>query len=185
MNLYSLGAFLVTIAFMLRVFALCSKTGQSISDSHFTSEWWAYIWNKCSTSLFNFPMLSFVSDVRLRGNISSAGRIEVFHNGRWGTVCGRNFPLSSARVVCRQLGFLDVELVVRCCSIFPSGRGRILLDDVRCRGDEPALSMCSHKGWGVSSCSHSQDIGVICRTNTTLRSGMYYQYLKGSIAEIV
>jgi hypothetical protein len=121
----------------------------------------------------------FLPAVRLaKGNVSSAGRIEVFHEGRWGTVCGSNFPISSARVVCRQLGFLDVEMVVSCCSMFPAGKGRILLDDVRCRGDEPAISMCSHKGWGVSSCSHSQDVGVICKTKNTLRKGTkkVYQY---------
>ena len=111
------------------------------------------------------------------GNVSSAGRLEVFHQGRWGTVCGMNFPLISARVACKQLGFLDVEMVTRCCSLYPAGSGRILLDDVRCRGGEPALSMCAHRGWGVSRCSHSQDVGIICKTNRTLRDGTVDRYI--------
>ena len=105
------------------------------------------------------------------GNTSSAGRLEVLYKGRWGTVCGYNFPLTSARVVCKQLGFSDVLLVVPCCSLFGAGKGRILLQDVRCRGDEPDIKMCSHKGWGITSCSHRQDVGIMCVTNDTSKFG--------------
>ena len=33
------------------------------------------------------------------------GRLEVFLDGVWGTVCGRNFGINEADVVCGQLGF--------------------------------------------------------------------------------
>jgi len=44
--------------------------------------------------------------VRLVGSDTNAakGRLEVYYNGTWGTVCGDGFTDTEAKVACRAIG---------------------------------------------------------------------------------
>ena len=95
-------------------------------------------------------------------NLPSSGRVEVFYNGTWGTICDDLWDSKDADVVCRQLGY-DGALSAPREAAFGQGTGQIWLDDVRCVGNEKSISQCSHQGWGIENCRHSEDAGVVCR----------------------
>ena len=89
------------------------------------------------------------------------GRVEVFYNGIWGTVCDDSWDLNDAKVVCRQLGF-GGAIKAYISAAFGPGDGKIWMDDVRCTGRERSLAECSHNVWGIEDCDHSEDAGVLC-----------------------
>uniref|UniRef100_A0A8C1YM14 SRCR domain-containing protein n=1 Tax=Cyprinus carpio TaxID=7962 RepID=A0A8C1YM14_CYPCA len=95
--------------------------------------------------------------VRLVGT-SSRGRVEVFHDNVWGTVCDDSFDSVDALVVCKMLGFQ------RATNVFTdgAGTGRIWLDELRCTGNEKSIFDCPHAGMGVNNCSHNEDVGISC-----------------------
>ncbi|XP_046509083.1 deleted in malignant brain tumors 1 protein-like isoform X11 [Equus quagga] len=100
--------------------------------------------------------------LRLAGGHSGCeGRVEVRHQGVWGTVCDDHWNMKNARVVCRLLG-CGRALGAPGRSHFGPGRGPILLDDVRCAGTEDTLERCAHLGWARHNCRHGEDAGVIC-----------------------
>ncbi|NXL35338.1 C163A protein, partial [Glaucidium brasilianum] len=99
-----------------------------------------------------------------------AGRVEVKHNGTWGSVCVYDFDWDArwATVVCRQLG---CGLVAKASSYTPFGQGtgQIWLQPFFCRGTEAVLQDCPHFGWGKHFCGHERDVGVTCTDAVELR----------------
>ena len=105
-------------------------------------------------------------DVRVRHNrraiLPMCGRVEVFHDGRWGTVCETGWDQRDAQVVCRQLGYTG-GVKFRCMSAcYGRGRGDIWLEGLVCPPLGDKITECHHKGWGVHNCTHNEDVGVCC-----------------------
>uniref|UniRef100_A0A8C2BRF4 SRCR domain-containing protein n=1 Tax=Cyprinus carpio TaxID=7962 RepID=A0A8C2BRF4_CYPCA len=103
-----------------------------------------------------------IKELKLVNGINScSGRVEVLHNGTWGTVCDDGWDLTDAAVVCREMGCGDV-IEAKSAASFGQGSGTIWMDDVLCAGNEFTLKSCSLNGWGIHNCTHQHDAGVIC-----------------------
>ena len=86
-------------------------------------------------------------DVRLvNGSTEQEGRVEIYHDGEWGTVCDDRFVDDDAMVVCRQLGYTGGQARLR--AAFGAGTGPIWMDDVSCAGTESRLADCPFQGLG-------------------------------------
>lgn len=104
----------------------------------------------------------FILGVRLAGGLNEAeGRVEIYYEGEWGTVCDQGWDINDATVVCHQLGYQQALVIMIEASSFDPGSGPIHLQDVACLGNESNLFVCPTSK-NTSACSHNQDAGVIC-----------------------
>uniref|UniRef100_A0A8C3V043 Soluble scavenger receptor cysteine-rich domain-containing protein SSC5D n=1 Tax=Catharus ustulatus TaxID=91951 RepID=A0A8C3V043_CATUS len=95
-----------------------------------------------------------------------AGRVEVFHAGRWGTVCDDAWDLADAQVSCRQVR-CGPALWAPGAARFGEGAGPIWLDGLRCAGTEAHLAECPARPWGEHTCNHVEDASAICAGERT------------------
>lgn len=109
--------------------------------------------------------------VRLQGGVlPGEGRVEVFYDGKWGSVCDDRWDYYDALVVCRMLGYSDALVSVssgRMGSM--SDTAPIWMDNVHCRGHEQSLFDCTMNALGKHDCTHSEDAGVKCAVPTPVK----------------
>ncbi|WAR22275.1 DMBT1-like protein, partial [Mya arenaria] len=121
--------------------------------------------------------------VTLSGSSSNKyqGRVEIYMNDTWGTVCDNSFDNEDALVVCRMLGISSPGAVAKRSAHFGQGSSSmpILLDEIGCSGSESSVLSCSHRPLGQNTCGHGEDAGVIC--TTVMLSGTNSSSLQGRV----
>ncbi|XP_042592194.1 scavenger receptor cysteine-rich type 1 protein M130-like, partial [Cyprinus carpio] len=126
----------------------------------------------CDNEVAKITCSDSVSVRLVNGDSRCAGRVEVLHEGQWGTVCDYKWDMTDAAVVCRELSCGEAAEAPK-YSYFGPGSGKIWMDEVECKGSESTLKDCGSLGWGeydTSYCAdHSRDAGVRCSGYTDLR----------------
>ncbi|XDC54093.1 hypothetical protein R6Z07M_005275 [Ovis aries] len=115
-----------------------------------------------------------VLELRLKdGAHRCEGRVEVKHQGEWGTVDDTDWSWKDASVVCRQLG-CGVAIGIPKQAYFGPGVGPIWLLYTSCEGVESTVSDCRHsniKDYRNDSLIHDWDAGVVCSGFVRLAGG--------------
>ena len=93
--------------------------------------------------------------MRLTGKRGPTSQVEVKVGGTWGGVCDDGFNKAEGDVVCRQLGFLAAQQVVK-----RAGAGQAVLAGLNCEGTEANLADC--RLGGAPRCGPAQLAGVVC-----------------------
>ncbi|NXC12345.1 C163A protein, partial [Corythaeola cristata] len=95
------------------------------------------------------------------GEDACSGRVEIWHQGSWGTVCDDSWDVADANVVCRQLGCGSAVSALSEAA-FGEGAGPIWLEKVHCKGTELSLWDCPAKPLFGKNCDHKEDAAVNC-----------------------
>lgn len=96
------------------------------------------------------------------GSRPEEGRLEVLHQGQWGTVCDDDFALQEATVACRQLGF-EAALTWAHSAKYGQGEGECLVDDTE--KDDKEMLAAFYQGLG--SLRHQENIAGSCLSLNT------------------
>lgn len=107
------------------------------------------------------PMCSIEYSIRLALLSRCSGRVEVYHNSMWKTLCDDwDWGIPNARVACREVG-CGSPLNTSNWNHTGNKTGQIWLR-VGCSGHEGSLEECLKIGSGFNNCSHTQEAAVTC-----------------------
>ena len=99
----------------------------------------------------------------VNGSSSIEGRVEVYVDGQWGTVCDDRWNLADGVVACQQLGYGTVYDTLHQRPFGSNEDLPILVDELACRGTEDRIQDCNARFGNTShNCDHSEDAGLVC-----------------------
>ncbi|KAK4322844.1 hypothetical protein Pmani_006428 [Petrolisthes manimaculis] len=126
------------------------------------------------------------------GHSSMEGRLMVYVNGMWGTVCEHGWTEYAAAVACQQMGYVlnPEDWLLQPANLPPEGQvASIVMSNVRCDEFDTDITRCKSDLYEEleNSCSHSEDVGLRCHAGAWagIRLGMTAResHIKGVVIE--
>ncbi|XP_074851394.1 antigen WC1.1-like [Carettochelys insculpta] len=123
--------------------------------------WVGVKWQYNKHPLINVLTLGHIEVQLAGGETSCSGRVEVKHGKTWETVCESHLNFSAASVICNELGCGQAASILGAAH-FGEGRGLIWKEEFQCLGTESLLEKCPRISPLHDTCSHANDVGVLC-----------------------
>lgn len=117
-----------------------------------------------SNSNFMSLFLEFL-DLRLVNGNDCAGRLEVFYNGTWGSVCSNHMSQLTAITACKHLNCGDSGEIDKDFK-YGRGSGPTWLDHIDCNKQHSSLWHCQSDPWDPQSCDNrAEETHISCTGN--------------------
>lgn len=110
--------------------------------------------------------MSYLAGIRLAGSsTANEGRVEIFKQGTWGTICDDKFDMIDASVVCKELGYAGASTKTVNVNEDANPSMKIHINELECDpGDY--FWYCSHNNADRPICNHDEDVKVSCSSGT-------------------
>ncbi|XP_063177737.1 scavenger receptor cysteine-rich type 1 protein M130-like, partial [Chroicocephalus ridibundus] len=108
--------------------------------------------------------------LRLENGTNCSGRLQVFYNGTWGSVCSNSMTPETVSLACKELGCGDRGSLE---TQRPHGRlsGTAWLDRVECGERNSSFWQCPSAPWHPQSCDDLRDeTHITCKGNSELEA---------------
>lgn len=111
------------------------------------------------------PSLPDFLALRLVNGNDCAGRVEVFYNGTWGSICSNRMSQLTAVTMCKQLGCGDGGGIAMDFK-YGRGSGPTWLDHIECTEQHSSLWQCQSDPWHPRSCDNrAEETHITCTGN--------------------
>ena len=104
--------------------------------------------------------LNCTENIRLTGGSTLyEGRVEIFVNGQWGTVCGDGISVNEAETLCQSLGFGPFQSIINYTmesTVIP-----LVISDLMCSERYDHFMKCT-LNQSLPLCSSQSNLGLKC-----------------------
>lgn len=140
--------------------ASIANEGKVLNNSYVTHTY------HCNILLSIGPPLP--GDVQLKNGVNATeGRVEIYFNNAWATLCDKVATVNDGKVLCRALNLTFSRFLTN--AYFGRGNSSASIVSTNCKGNELSLRSCkiSALDTAATNCTHANDISVLCSSKCT------------------